>query len=84
MLEHHIREVFVEKEEKAYQKVLANFADHLRTGTPLMADGQEGLKSVIMTNGAYLSSWLDKRLSLPVDEDLFLEKLQEKRGRQMW
>ena len=84
MLEHHVREIFVEKDEQAYQKVFKNFADHLLTGTPLMADGQEGLKSLIMTNGAYLSSWLDKRLSLPVDEDLFLEKLLEKRGRKMW
>ena len=84
VLEHHVREIFVEKDEQAYQKVFKNFADHLLTGTPLMADGQEGLKSLIMTNGAYLSSWLDKRLSLPVDEDLFLEKLLEKRGRKMW
>lgn len=84
VLEHHIREIHVEKAEKAYQKVLENFGEHLRTGAPLMADGREGLKSVTITNGAYLSSWLDKRLSLPVDEELFLEKLLEKRGRKMW
>lgn len=77
-LEHHIRQLPVEKNERDYQKLITNFAEHILHGTPLFADGAEGLKSVVMMNGAYLSSWLEKKVALPVDEELYLEKLREK------
>ncbi|MDO4328484.1 MAG: Gfo/Idh/MocA family oxidoreductase [Lachnospiraceae bacterium] len=77
-LEHHLREIPVEKNEMGYQKLITNFADHILQGTPLFADGQEGLKAVRIMNGAYLSSWLEKKVSLPAEEALYLEKLREK------
>lgn len=77
-LEHHLREIPVEQNEMGYQKLITNFADHILHGTPLLADGQEGLKAVRIMNGAYLSSWLEKKVSLPVEEALYLEKLREK------
>lgn len=80
-LAHHLREIPAGKEEKDYQKLIANFADHILHGTSLIADGEEGLKSVILMNGAYLSSWLDRKVSLPADEALYQEKLKEKQRR---
>ena len=32
----------------------------------------------MISNAAFLSSWLGEAVSLPIDEDLFYEKLQEK------
>lgn len=79
-LGHHSREIPAEPNERGYQKLLSNFAKHLLTGAPLVADGYEGLKAVIMTNGAYLSSWQGKRLGLPVNEEEFKAILREKQG----
>lgn len=78
VLRHHTREIPVEPNEKGYQRLLGNFAEHLLTGVPLIADGYEGLKAVAMTNGAYLSSWQGQKLVLPVDEEVFKASLGEK------
>ena len=32
----------------------------------------------MISNAAHLSSWLEKPVDLPIDEDLFYAKLQEK------
>ncbi|MDO5415785.1 MAG: Gfo/Idh/MocA family oxidoreductase [Lachnospiraceae bacterium] len=78
MLDYTVKEIPTEKDERGYQKLLANFSAHLRDGVPLLADGREGLKSVVLMNGAYLSSWLERRISLPAEEALYLEMLEEK------
>lgn len=78
VLEHRLREIPLEAGGNGYQKVFSNYADHLLKGTPLMADGTDGLNTIVITNGAYLSSWLEQKITLPADEDLFLEKLKEK------
>ena len=36
-----------------------------------MAEGREGLGAVTLTNAAYLSSWLDRRIQFPIDEKLY-------------
>lgn len=58
--------------------VLAAFADHILHGGPLVAKGEEGINGLTLSNAMHLSSWLGKTVTLPIDEDLFLEKLQEK------
>ncbi len=35
----------------------------------------------MLSNAMYLSSWLDRTIELPVDEDLFLEELNKRRSR---
>ena len=66
---HHRREIPCEAQPASpYRQVFQNFSDHLRLGTPLMAEGREGLGAVTLTNAAYLSSWLDRRIQFPIDE----------------
>ncbi len=60
--------------------VLQAFTDHILEGAPLIADGREGIKGVQLSNAMQLSSWLDKTVTLPVDEDLFLAELNKKRA----
>ena len=43
----------------------------------LLAPGEEGIKGLEISNAIYLSSWLNKPVDLPIDADLFHEKLQE-------
>lgn len=60
--------------------VLNAFADHILTGAPLVADGIEGIRGLTLSNAMHLSSWLDKTIELPFDEDLFLAELNKKRA----
>ena len=72
ILGHHRREIPCEAQPASpYRQVFQNFSDHLRLGTPLMAEGREGLGAVTLTNAAYLSSWLDRRIQFPIDEKLY-------------
>lgn len=59
--------------------VLNAFAAAILRGEPLVADGVEGIHGLEL-NAMHLSSWLEKPVNLPIDEDLFLEKLNEHRA----
>lgn len=66
-------------------KVLENFADHLLKGTPLLARGEEGLASLLMINGAYLSDYLERPVDLKnFDHEAYLDflkmKISEEKG----
>ncbi|MCD7828380.1 MAG: Gfo/Idh/MocA family oxidoreductase [Clostridiales bacterium] len=56
------------------------FASHILHGTPLVADGTEGINGLTICNAAYLSSWLGKTVELPLDEDLYLSELNKRRA----
>jgi predicted dehydrogenase len=60
--------------------VLNAFAEAIVTGdrTKLFARGEEGINGLTISNAAFLSSWLEQTITLPLDEDLFYAKLQEK------
>ena len=58
--------------------VLINFTNAIAKGEQLIAPGAEGIKAVEIANSMFLSDWLGHSVTLPVDDDLFYEKLQEK------
>lgn len=58
--------------------VMENFAQHILEGTPLLAPGSDGINGVNLANAILLSSWLDKEVDNPVDEDLYLAELNKK------
>lgn len=60
--------------------VLNAFAGKILRGTPLIAEGSEGINGLELSNAMHLSSWLGKSVALPIDEDLFLEELNKKRS----
>lgn len=68
----------VEGEGAQHQGITQNFVDAIRKGTPLIAPGEEGIHGLTLSNAMYLSTWTDQWVELPIDEDLFAEKLQEK------
>ncbi|WFA20495.1 Gfo/Idh/MocA family oxidoreductase [Paenibacillus mucilaginosus] len=72
-------EVPVESSEGTQHKgITQNFTDHILHGTPLLAPGEEGIRGLTLSNAMYLSSWTDGWVDLPIDEELFHAKLQEK------
>ena len=60
--------------------VMDAFAAHIRTGAPLIAGGEEGINGLTLANAMHLSSWLDETITLPIDEDKFLEELNKRRA----
>ena len=60
--------------------VLNAFAGAILRGEKLVADGREGLNGLTLSNAMHLSSWLDKTVELPVDEDLYLAELNKRRA----
>ncbi|MDK8642253.1 Gfo/Idh/MocA family protein [Niallia taxi] len=58
--------------------VLENFAANIIDGTPLIANGADGINGVALANAIHLSSWLDKEVELPIDEEVYLAELNKK------
>lgn len=58
--------------------ILNNFANAILKKEPLFVDGTEGLKSVELMNAMLLSTWLDKTVELPLDDELYLEELNKR------
>ncbi len=60
--------------------VMKAFAARILNGTPLVADGVEGILGLTISNAMYLSSWLAQSVAIPFDEDLFLAELDKRRA----
>ncbi len=73
-------EIETDGQNEQHVGVLKAFADRILHGGPLVAEGTEGINGLILSNAMYLSSWLDKTVDIPFDEDLFLEELNKRRA----
>ena len=47
-------------------------------GEPLVADGREGIRGLMLSNAMHLSGFLGREVILPIDEDLFYEELKKR------
>jgi predicted dehydrogenase len=68
----------IKGENPGHLGIIQNWVDTIRKGTPLLAPGEDGIKAVEILNAVYLSSWMNKPVELPINGDLYIEKLQEK------
>ncbi len=68
----------VEGHETGHVGIMQNFVDGILHGTQQLAPGQEGIKGLTISNAIHLSSWLDKEVTLPIDDELFYNLLQDK------
>jgi predicted dehydrogenase len=57
--------------------IMENFADNILNGTPLLAPGSDGIAGVRIANAAHLSSWLNKSIDFPADENVYLAELNK-------
>jgi len=71
-------EVPIKGTETAHLGILKDWVSAIQNGTPLLAPGIEGINGLTLSNAMHLSAWTDEWVELPIDEDLFYEKLQEK------
>ena len=59
--------------------VLNAFAGAILHGTPLVADGREGLDALTLANAMYLSAWTGKEIELEnFDHELYYEELMKR------
>lgn len=47
-------------------------------GEPLVADGREGINGLTISNAMHLSSWTEKPVTLPIDEELYYNELMKR------
>ena len=72
-------EVSVEKsDESQHVLVIKDWIDTIINGTPLLAPGTDAINELMISNAVYLSTFIDNWVEFPIDEDLFLEKLNER------
>ena len=67
-----------DKESNHHSEVLNSFAGAILHGAPLIAEGVEGINGLMLSNAMHLSAWLDKKINLPIDEDLFYRELMKR------
>lgn len=61
-----------------HAEVTRGFVAAVREGKPLLTPGTDGIKSLSLSNAMLLSAWTDAWVDLPLDEDLYHEKIKEK------
>ena len=71
-------EVETDGQNPQHPAVLNAFAAHILRGEPLVADGREGIRGLMLSNAMHLSAWLGKEVTLPINEQLFHELLMKK------
>lgn len=74
-------EIPIKGENPQHAGITKNWVDAISKGTPLLSPGIEGINGLQISNAMHLSSWLDDWVELPVDEELYLQKLQERIGK---
>jgi predicted dehydrogenase len=75
-----VTEVETDGMNEQHMGVLKAFAGRILHGTPLVAEGVEGINGLTLSNAMHLSSWLGKDIEIPFDEELFLEELNKRRS----
>jgi predicted dehydrogenase len=68
----------VENATAQHAVVMQNFVDAILDGSPLIAPGEEGIRSVEFANAALYSTWTNQSVKLPLDSAAYERALQEK------
>ncbi|MDD2268354.1 MAG: Gfo/Idh/MocA family oxidoreductase [Eubacteriales bacterium] len=71
-------EVETDGKSEQHSGVLNAFAAAILRGEPLVAGGEEGINGLTLSNAMHLSSWLDKEITLPFDEELYYNELMKR------
>ena len=71
-------DVELEGENSQHSGVLNAWAGKILHGTPLIAEGAEGINGLTLSNAMHLSDFLGKEIELPFDEDLYYEELMKR------
>lgn len=66
------------KDTEERVEIINNWIDAILDGTELLSPGEEGINGLMISNAMLLSTWINDWVELPIDENLFYEKLKDK------
>jgi len=69
----------IDDDNTQHAGIINSFASCILRGEKLIAPGCEGINGLLLSNAMHLSSWLEKTVEIPFDEDLFLSELNKRR-----
>ena len=71
-------EIETDGKNKQHYGVMNAFAAAILRGEPLIANGEEGINGLMLSNAMHLSAWTESKVSLPIDEELYYEELMKR------
>ena len=71
-------EVETDGENPQHMGVLRAFCGKILRNEPLVAEGCEGIRGLMLSNAMHLSSWKKQPVTLPVDEDEYYNELKKR------
>jgi predicted dehydrogenase len=71
-------EIPFETASEEHRGITKNFVSAILSGTELLSPGVEGINSLELSNAMLLSTWTDGWVDLPVNDDQFYERLQQR------
>ena len=71
-------EIVLNEPITGHSGILSNVAKAALGKEPLYARGEEGLIGVEIADAMLLSTWLDRTVSLPIDDDLYYDELMKR------
>lgn len=77
MPEHEEIAVETDGENPQHVGILNNFANAVLGLEPLFVDGREGIRGVELMDAMLLSTWKDRMVTLPLNDDEYWEELQK-------
>ena len=66
------------RQEEPYPQMFENFGAAVLNGETLTACGKEGIRALEIANAAYLSAWLGKKVTLPIDAEAYERELEKR------
>ena len=77
-MEKKLLEIETDGRNEQHYGVMNAFAAAILRGEPLIANGEEGINGLMLSNAMHLSSWMNSKVSLPIDEDIYYEELMKR------
>ena len=71
-------EIETDGKNEQHYGVMNAFAAAILRGEPLVANGEEGINGLMLSNAMHLSAWTESKVSLPIDEDVYYEELMKR------
>lgn len=59
-------------------EIINNWVDAILNGSKLLSPGEDGINGLMISNAMLLSTWTDDWVEIPINEELFYEKLRGK------
>jgi predicted dehydrogenase len=75
--EYSVTEETIEDIQNGRAAITNNYVNTILNGTELLAPGEDGINALMLCNAMYLSTWNDGWIDLPIDDDLYVLKLNE-------